>query len=172
MNAPAAESIERIHPGSHEAPCSMTPIISVGKRSSTPSKIIVASVCIGDSPIAMYDTEVKLPSPPWKSGTSGRPLRLYAGSIGRPPPTWKTIGHAGLLGHRPQRVEADVRRAVLTRAHRRDHQRRGTEVERLTAISMAVGIDANGTQHTGSRRRSTRAEVDDATVVRPRRAER
>ena len=70
----------------------MTPTRSAGKRSRTPSKIIVASVCIGASGIAMYDTDVKLSSPPWKSGTGGSPLSLYVSTIGRPPPTWNTIG--------------------------------------------------------------------------------
>ena len=42
-----ADSIWRIHDGTQIAPCSITPMRRSGKRSSTPSKIIVASVCAG-----------------------------------------------------------------------------------------------------------------------------
>ena len=171
-NAPAAESIARIHPGSHEAPCSMTPIISRGKRSRTPSKIIVARVCIGDSPMAMYDTEVKLPSPPWKSLTSGSPLRLYTGSIGRPPPTWNTIGISASSaiahsGSKPMCVGPCSRgqtdgiisaAAPASSASRADLDRRVDRPERHPAHRQQPAVDA--------------AEVDDAAVVRPGGAER
>jgi hypothetical protein len=52
-NASNAESMKRIQLGTHDAPCSITPSRSVGKRSSTPSKISVAIVCIGAVGIAM-----------------------------------------------------------------------------------------------------------------------
>ena len=52
-NASNADSIWRIHDGSQIAPCSMTPIRSVGNRSSTPSKIIVASVWAGGAGMPM-----------------------------------------------------------------------------------------------------------------------
>ena len=54
--------------------------------------INVASVCMGDVAMYMNDTDVKLPSPPVKSGTGGWPFSLYTGSITVPPPTWNTIG--------------------------------------------------------------------------------
>jgi hypothetical protein len=43
----------RIHDGTQMRPCSMTPMRRSGNRSSTPSKIIVASVCIGGNGDAM-----------------------------------------------------------------------------------------------------------------------
>ena len=52
----------------------MTPNVNRGKRSSTPSKIIVASVCMGGNGIAMKSMERKFSVPPWKSGTAGRPF--------------------------------------------------------------------------------------------------
>ena len=42
-----ADSICRVHDGTQIAPCSMTPMRRSGNRSSTPSKIIVASVWAG-----------------------------------------------------------------------------------------------------------------------------
>ena len=41
------------HDGSQIAPCSITPMRSSGNRSSTPSKIIVASVCAGGTGMPM-----------------------------------------------------------------------------------------------------------------------
>jgi hypothetical protein len=51
--ASAAESIERIQPGTQLAPSSITPHMRLGKRSSTPSKSRVDSVCMGAYGIAM-----------------------------------------------------------------------------------------------------------------------
>ena len=45
--ASKADSIWRIHDGTQMAPCSITPMRRSGKRSSTPSKIMVASVWAG-----------------------------------------------------------------------------------------------------------------------------
>ena len=113
----------------------------------------------------MNDTDVKLPSPPWKSLTAGRPLSLYVGIIGRPPPTWNTIGTPASCGHRPQRVEADVGRAVVAGAERREHQRVGAGVERLAA-DLDGPLD-RGERHPARRQqpRVGRAEVDDRPVV-------
>ena len=74
--ASAAESSDRIQPGTQLAPNSIRPIRRPGNRSSTPSMIIVPSVCMGAYGMARYDTDVKFLSPPLKSGTGGRPFSL------------------------------------------------------------------------------------------------
>ena len=50
-NASCAESSDRIHPGTHVAPSSMTPMRNDGWRISTPSMINAFSVCMTGSGI-------------------------------------------------------------------------------------------------------------------------
>ena len=66
--------MNRIQLGTHEAPSSIAPNFSRGKRSITPSMIRQARVCITELGIGMKLTEVKFSSPPWKSFTRGRPF--------------------------------------------------------------------------------------------------
>ena len=166
MNAPAAESIARIQPGSHSAPCSITPTRSVGKRSRMPSKIIVASVCIGASGIAMYDTDVKLSSPPWKSGTGGRPFSLYV--------SLHAAGHrrrgrrSGCRppGRRPTAGRSRCASGPGGGGTRRDHQRRGAE-RRCASRPSVDGLLGRRERHPAHREQPgvDGAEVDDAAVV-------
>ena len=63
-NASPAEFSCRMKPGTQDAPSSITPIRKSSNRSSTPSRIIIESACIGPCGIAIYEIERKFSSPP------------------------------------------------------------------------------------------------------------
>ena len=107
----AAEGVEgrlhlRIQLGSQIAPCSITPMRSSGKRSSTPSKIIVASVCMGGPGIAHVVDRAEVLVAAVEVGRDRQAVLEVVGSM-------QVAGaadveddrDAGLLGLGPHRVE-------------------------------------------------------------------
>ena len=66
--------MNRIQLGTQLAPSSTAPNCSFGKRSSTPSKISVAMVCITEFGMLRKLTDVKFSAPPSQSSCAGRPF--------------------------------------------------------------------------------------------------
>ena len=129
-------------------PCSITPIIRRGNRSRTPSRISVATVCMGGirnrhvvdgAEILLAAVEVLL---------GGQPVRRSSRAIEQLPAA-TDVEHdrqPGLLRDRPHGVEFDVTRRVTGRAARRHQQRLRARISIASAaIARARAKSASGT---------------------------